>query len=179
MNKGIITLMSYLGFPREEIPVCIETGTFQGESTETFAQYFKYVHTIELSELLYQQNLKNYKLENVAFHQGTSVDRLQVILPSITDKYFIFLDAHASGGNTIFEPSIGRYGSPVLDEIEQLKINPPECVVIDDLNDFIKIRSYPEPKEIVAKIKELGNYKESILNLYNGWYIFQKIHNDL
>src|SRR4051812_10715165 len=81
--------------------ICIETGTYRGESTERFAACFDQVHTIELSEQWYAYSKdKLSKHPNVKCHHGDSVDVPREILPGIADPAVFFLDAHHSGGST-------------------------------------------------------------------------------
>jgi hypothetical protein len=59
MNDVTKELLEILGFPKEDTPICIETGTHRGEGSETFSKYFNTVYTIELSESLYNFSKEN------------------------------------------------------------------------------------------------------------------------
>jgi hypothetical protein len=93
----------------------------------------------------------------------------------MTSKYFLFLDAHGSGGDTTFHEQIGRLGSPAIQEIIACKNNPPEYIVLDDLQDFDLIPSYPKRPQIIEAVSRIGKYENSIINLYKGWFVFKKI----
>jgi len=174
MNPAVDTLMKELGFPKENIPVCIETGTHRGWGTESFSKYFKRVYTIELSQELFEYCTETYKnLSNIRFLQGHSPELLPEIVKNLP-KYFLFLDAHGSGGDTTFHDQVGRLGSPAIQEILACKENPPEYIVIDDLQDFDMIPSYPKRSQIWEAVSSIGSYEGSVINLYKGWFVFKK-----
>lgn len=159
-----ITLFNYLGIDSEKIPLCVETGTHRGWGTEQWAKLFKKVITIELSAELFSYCTDTYDLPNVNFLQGSSHDVLSDIIGDINEKYFLFLDAHGSGGDTTYDESVGRFGAPVLKEIQAVSDNPPEILVLDDLSDFNNISSYPSPEEIHKEVSKIGEYSSSVFN---------------
>lgn len=177
MNTVIIELLDTLNISKENIPICIETGTHRGAGSESFSTIFKRVYTIELSETLFKKNLEKYKnFNNITFMLGKSSEVLSMLIPTIKDKYFLFLDAHGSGGDTVFDEKTGRYGSPVLEEILACSSNLPEYIVIDDLRDFINLKTYPKIEEIKLKVNSIGKYNLTILPIRKGFLVFNKIY---
>lgn len=176
MNQAIVDLMKQLGFPKEDIPVVIETGTHRGWGTEAFSKHFKQVYSIELSKELYDYCTETYKhIDNIRFQLGHSPEILTILSNHIKQKYFLFLDAHGSGGDTTFHEGVGRMGSPAIQEILACKNNPPEYIVIDDLQDFDLIPSYPKRPQMVEAAAQIGKYECSVINLYKGWLVFKKV----
>lgn len=153
-----IKLLKHLKVDPKKIPICVETGTHRGWGTKVWASFFNKVFTIELSEELFKFCLNTYDLANVKFLQGSSCEVLQNIINDTTDPYFLFLDAHGSGGDTTYDKSVGRYGSPVIQEIEAVEKNLPQFIVVDDLSDFLEISSYPNPEKIKEAVLKIGNY---------------------
>jgi len=79
----------------------VETGTLYGETTRWAAKTFEYVHTIELSEKLYQDALeKHKKFKNIHHYLGNSLDTLPRIVNTLDNSTLFWLDAHWSGGVT-------------------------------------------------------------------------------
>jgi len=157
-----IKLLKHLKVDPKKIPLCVETGTYRGWGTKVWSSFFRNVVTIELSEELFEFCLDTYDLPNVKFLQGTSYEVLQNIVDDITDPYFLFLDAHGSGGDTTYDNSVGRYGSPVIQEIEAVEKNLPKFIVVDDLSDFSDIPSYPNPEKIKESVSKIGDYSSHI-----------------
>lgn len=175
MNPSVDILMKELKFPNKDIPICIETGTHRGWGTETFAKYFKQVYTIELSKELYDFCIETYKFDNVKFQFGHSPEIIPILIKHFKQKYFLFLDAHGSGGDTIFHEQVGRMGSPALLEIASTSENPPEYIVIDDLADFDLISSYPKREQIIEAVRKVGNYEHYVIPISKGWFVFRRI----
>jgi len=161
------------GWSLDSVDTCVETGTWRGEGAETWAMVFKKVHTIEYSKELYDFCVERYPyLQNTNFIQGKSHEALAILMDSVPEDYFLFLDAHGSGGNTVSDEDLGRDGSPVLWELEAVKVKPPKFIVIDDLchfdengtyGDAIRDNKYPTRGEIIDKVKEVGNYDDPLV----------------
>ena len=156
-----IKLLKHFKVDPKKIPLCVETGTHRGWGTKVWSSFFRNVVTIELSEELFEFCLDTYDLPNVKFLQGSSYNILENIIDEITCPYFLFLDAHGSGGDTTFDDDIGRFGSPVIKELQAVKNNPPEFIGVDDLSDFENIPSYPTPEEIKKEASKIGEYTSS------------------
>lgn len=122
----------------EEFPIFIETGTNKGRTIFEMSQHFNQLHTIEISDYLYQNVVEEYnnrpELSNINFHLGDSPVVLRKLLPQITNRSIIFLDGHYSGGKT----SKGDKDVPIYEEIPVIvshHVN--ECIIIvDDVRLF-------------------------------------------
>lgn len=176
MNTQYLKLIQDLGINPELIPTIIETGTHRGAGAEMWSKIFKKVYTIELSDDLYRYCCDSYNLPNVSFLHGASTKVLPDVIKQINTPYVLFLDAHGSGGDTTFDYSVGRWGSPVLQELDCVKENKPTWILIDDLSDFDNIQTYPKRNEIINKVSQLGNYSSEIYSsdaLHKGIFVFK------
>tara|TARA_R110002051_G_scaffold253962_2_gene312953 strand:- start:4241 stop:4813 length:573 start_codon:yes stop_codon:yes gene_type:complete len=164
INPNYVYLFDQLDIDFDEVKSCVETGTYEGVGSFTFSTYFDEVVTIELAEGLHRRCLELYKEDtNITFIQGKSTDNLTDVVAHIQHPYLLFLDAHGSGGNTVFDPQVGTYGSPVLEELECVKSNLPSWIIIDDLREFDDPnKNYPSREQIVKKVAELGEYEDPI-----------------
>ena len=111
--------------------VCVETGTFRGDSAFFFATVFREVHTVELSEKYHRlagERLRPFP--HVHCHLGDSGEVLPRLLPLLPGPLLVFLDAHWAGGDTAFGPE----EVPLLRELRCLaRRDQPDVVVIDDI----------------------------------------------
>lgn len=121
------------------IPNFIETGTYLGGTSSWAAGIFKNVHTIELSEELYQETSNKFKhIKNLHFHFGDSKNVLPEIIPNIEGSAVFWLDGHWCGRNTG-----GKYNEcPIMDEIEQAAKVKDSIILIDDLRYFLGPNPY-------------------------------------
>jgi predicted O-methyltransferase YrrM len=156
----------------------IETGTYEGWTTEFFANHFNFVDTIEKFptnnsysnqnlNLIYQE-LK-LKFNNINFHTGDSGDKLKEILSNNLNTQFVFLlDAHAS-----------NY-SPIVEELKSIKNNSNvnnHFIIIDDGHDVGSI-GWPSKDELERLIKDINNnyiieytnYGRGIIVIYESMF---------
>lgn len=109
---------------------CVETGTCFGSTTMALATIFDTVTTIENNRIYYYMAMNRLlKVRNIEFVKGDSSQVLLKHIEKMTDKTFIFLDAH-------WEKSC-----PLIDELIQIgnaKIRP---VIM--IHDF-KVPNEPE-----------------------------------
>lgn len=135
----------------------IETGTYYGATALWASKHFKTVHTIELSEPLYQITSAKYgNIENINFHFGDTRTLLKEILKNTPDdeKIILWLDAHWSSDITYGEND----QCPLLQELEILTTCKQEvCILIDDARLFTAppprpndYRQYPNIQEIAS-----------------------------
>lgn len=78
------------------VDTIVETGTFQGETTEWFANNFNCTHSIEI-ETYNAVNLKILEIKYLGklyVHFGSSPTVLQSLVPNFTKRTMFFLDAH-------------------------------------------------------------------------------------
>jgi len=108
----------------------VETGTYLGETVAAVADLFERCITIELSPELWRR--ASAALEpraNVSCLQGDSSDVLPKVLQRIEAPALFWLDAHASGGETV---NSGR--GPIFDELAAIYAHPIKghVILIDD-----------------------------------------------
>lgn len=168
MNEVYIKLIDTLKVDRDIVKTCVETGSHHGVGAYTFSTIFETVYSIELSDSLFAICNETYKEDNLHYLHGASTDLLQDLVENIPNDYLLFLDAHGSGGDTTFSPNVGRFGSPVLEELHCVRYFTPEWIIIDDLNDMDKLNTYPSREQIIEKVNWLGEYEEPTIVNYRG-----------
>lgn len=95
------------------LSIFVETGTYHGDTVAAIAEQFDQCFTVELSPELWQSAaLRLAPQKNVLCLHGDSSAVLPEILRQIGAPALFWLDAHASGGDTI---DTGR--NPLLDEL--------------------------------------------------------------
>ncbi len=162
-TEWFFQLMVFLDILVADLPdTVIETGTHQGAGAFRWATYFENVLTCELCPELFQAAMDRYKdVPNIKFYCDNSPDFLRAILPHMKDPSIIFLDAHGSGGDTVFLESVGRFGSPVLAEINAIKEFSPfdnNVIIVDDCDDLGTL-DYPTKAEVAELILSINpNY---------------------
>ncbi len=79
-----------------DLKVCVETGTFMGDTTEVLAEIFPEVHTIEINKTyLAQAEAKVGDKSNVNMHEGSSPEKIkEIIAEGWNPGILFFLDAH-------------------------------------------------------------------------------------
>lgn len=138
-----------------KIKALIETGTYFGQSTKYFSKNFDQVYTIELSQELHDFVKESNSKVNIKFYQGDSSEILKLIVKELPYKCTFFLDAHASGGVTVY----GETVSPVKIELGILANFPylkESLLILDDARGFDGTNSYPTIEEIKDWAKELN-----------------------
>ena len=142
------------------LTVFVETGTFNGETTEWAKEHFDTVYTIELEPLRVAANIKKFADSNVIVIAGDSGEKLPELLDKLGDaKALIFLDAHLTG------PTPGME-CPLRRELLAIAPNTQHCVMIDDANWFTH-----KPPSAARKPEQFPRYPEieEILSLWKLW----------
>lgn len=142
----------------------VETGTYLGDSTAVAAKNFASVHSIELSDELFQKAQSRFaKTNNVHLYHGDSAKLLPSLIKNLNGKSIIFLDAHFSMGNT----ARGSENTPIITELDQIKKTGLKnaIIIIDDVRMFYEpigdtqgtfAHGYPTLNVIVEKILEIN-----------------------
>ena len=118
--------------------VCIETGTYMGDTVRNMQPYFEQFHTIEISMDLYNNFIATHPpYGNVKAHYGDSTDKIPELLKDFSEeqKCVFWLDGHFSNGCT----SKGDKDVPLLEECKAIDTlyKPDEALIlIDDLRLF-------------------------------------------
>jgi len=159
-----------------DTPIFFETGTYNGLSAVKFANIFPQLYTVELSDFLYEEandRLRNYS--NVCNCKDDSATYLQKMIPAVTGKKFIFLDAHGCGGRSAPD-------NPILRELMVLKeLGASDCIImIDDTRSFSFSGTF-SLKSIYKLLKEINpnftiaSYSDAIIAYDNENIILSDI----
>jgi len=154
----------------------IETGTYLGDGIKCVLNNYKYIHSIELSNMWYQYNREQFKSNNnVKVYLGDSKKVLPQLLNYINEPITIYLDAHYSGGTTAF----GDEETPLLLELELLKNRKfDDIIIIDDCRLLGKTGvcgAGPNHPVYPTMIYDWRNITENkIINLMKDDYILLK-----
>lgn len=121
--------------------VFVESGTFHGKTTRWALQRFSVVHTIELSDVLYAEAIRDLAPLGAICHHGDTADVLPRLAETIHEPACWFLDAHwlnqpgAAGKDTPL---------PLQDELTALAARPyADIVIVDDVASFGKDHYQP------------------------------------
>lgn len=159
-NWFINALLTFVNKEKlQKYKIAVETGTFEGYTTQFFAELFNYVYTSEkyiqgnsytsIDLILKYKELKE-KYKNITFYSGDSVSFLDTILPTITEPYIILLDAHTFNH------------SPVVEELLAIKKNSKTSdiiLIIDDCFD-IGTGTWPNQQDLEKLILDINpNFK--------------------
>jgi predicted O-methyltransferase YrrM len=153
---------------KDNLPkIWIETGTYKGHSTKSFAEVFDHVYTIEIKPELTEEAKEYCKdFDNITYLNGPSPTVLNELLPTLKETYAIFLDAHHSGGDTGLDEKYGAHGTPLEEELAIIgKYSKDGLIVIDDCVDLGSY-NYPTPQKLETVMKGInGNYKVEFMEI--------------
>jgi hypothetical protein len=143
----------------KDIDCFVETGTYQGGTTFKVSNSFKTVHTVELSEQLYNMakaKAELMKVNNIVFYNGDSGKIIYNLCEQINEPAIFFLDGHYCGDG---RGSVkGPEGNPLLKEIAAINGRAyADIIIVDDIWLFGK--KVPE-----RNLDWLGITKESIMS---------------
>ncbi|MFT4300172.1 MAG: hypothetical protein QM579_00305 [Desulfovibrio sp.] len=154
-------------FLKHGYDVCIETGTYLGQTTGKLSKIFRLVYTIEISEELYLAARKNLVFsKNVVKLFGSSCSFLPEILQNEkTSNVIFYLDAHYSGENT-------GETRPLLEEIEIINnhANDDAIIIIDDAR-IINMKYCNERYCDLPTFINLLHNKNRYISVINDQYI--------
>lgn len=126
--------------PMNKFTTFIETGTYMGDTIFSMNPYFNELHTIELSERLYEsakEKAKTFLNNKIQFHHGDSSVVLPELLPKINSPTIFWLDGHFCH----YDSAQGPKDCPLLEEISAIRdtLNHPAIIIIDDARLFDKV----------------------------------------
>lgn len=146
----------------KQIKICMESGTYKGESTRLLSKFFDRVYTFEINKLLYDEAKKiseEQKIDTEFYLFGDSVKLLRRSIISDQRPCFLFLDAHISGADSSWNK---EELVPLLSELKVINNFYPNnhigLICVDDVRLFDKFDDW---KNItIDSIKEtLNNHK--------------------
>jgi len=129
--------------------IWVETGTFQGDTTQFLADTANFVHSIEPEPTLFKLATERFKSTlNIKLHFGLSENVLPALLQELTGDVNFWLDGHYSGGIT----HKGPIETPIIQELATIERYrerfAPLTVMIDDIRCFHphipEYSSYPD-----------------------------------
>ena len=111
----------------------METGSLLGDGIKLAIDAgFKTVISIEIAKKYYDHCINRFKgNDNVKLHIGDSADILGNVIKDINEPITFWLDGHYSGEAC----QIGKYLSPLIQELDILKLHPikTHTILIDDI----------------------------------------------
>ena len=160
MNKKIKNFIEEF-IKENKTLIFIETGTFNGTTSEWASKLFKVVYTIEKETHFFQAAEKKFNNTNVNCINGDSSTCLSSILKNIDDTVIFWLDAHWSCEDTSGEEK----ECPLLEEISIINKWNRDCVIlIDDASDFLcsppkphKPDHWPSISEVINKLNDISS----------------------
>jgi hypothetical protein len=135
------------------LPVLVETGTFQGEMVRAVRSAFREIYTIELGQTLCAEAQRVFgPFPHIHVLQGDSAKVLRDVLSRIEEPCLFWLDAHYSGEGT----TIGDRETPVLDELDIIFSHTisNHVILIDDARRFDDQSAYPALAKLEASVNE-------------------------
>lgn len=110
----------------------IETGTYRAENTLLMATLFYEVHSIELSDQLFEEALEKCADNcNIFLYHGNSVDVLPTL--NMNQPLVYFLDAHACKT----KPMVTAHTFPLWEELDFICSRPhQDIIIVDDVHTF-------------------------------------------
>ena len=132
--------------------ICVETGTFLGDTAYLCSNYFDKFYTIELDDNLYKNAVKRFENNNkVICLKGDSGIVLKDLLKDIKEKTLFWLDGHYSDGIT----ARGEKDTPIMEELSDILDHPIKnhVILIDDARCFGE-GDYPEINKIEEFIRQ-------------------------
>jgi len=146
--------------PGETLRIFVETGTADATTACGMLNRFEVVHSIELSEPLYKNALRNFGGTRINFHHGDSAEVLPRLireeLPPDEPVVF-YLDAHWCDA---YDGRAAQGQFPLWTELNAIRDlrEPEDIVIIDDVHAFGAERddapwwAEVTPKRIVAEL---------------------------
>lgn len=139
------------------VPIFIETGTNQAQTTVWASSLFPSVCSIEGFEPLYRKALESYgNIRNIRFIYGDSRVCLPTLCRELETAAVFWLDAHWCGDQTF---GLSRE-CPILDELRAINQSPQDhFILIDDARLFLappppphNANHWPDLAEVCAAI---------------------------
>ena len=120
----------------------VETGTFQGKTTNFLRERYPHVYTIEPEIKLYKDAMKRFIGKNVTLYNDVSENVFPNLLKKLSGDVNFWLDGHYSEGITFK----GDKDCPVEDELNIIEANLNNFNKITILIDDVELNL---PKEVI------------------------------
>ncbi len=156
------------------IDIFVESGTYNGGTTEIASKIFNEVHTIELDKKMFSEAKNKFQHNKKIFvYEGSSAEIFKTLLPDLekNKNVLFFLDAHYCGQGTAVDkegPDSGDGITAIRKEINAIKNSKTEnCVIIvDDIRgfgtkiddkEFIGCWAYPTVQDVCSNLLEINS----------------------
>jgi hypothetical protein len=139
--------------------ICVETGTYMGETTAFLGRNFSMVFSLEPSVLLHELARKRFlKRKNIFLINESSEDGFEEILRPISGNVNFWLDGHFSGKGTFKGNDVTPIELELTLNKKYLKNLKNVSIAVDDFRLFNSERKggYPSPKFLVDFANENG-----------------------
>jgi hypothetical protein len=146
-----------------ELKVMVETGTFFGDTVETFRKKFDRIISIELSEDLAGKAKVRFAADpKISIFQGDSSVILPQLLNDIEGPVLFWLDGHYSSeffiGEEFIKTAKGENNTPIVKELDIIfQCGVPSVILIDDARLFTGRDDYPTIDQIKMQVKRYRN----------------------
>lgn len=134
----------------------VETGTFQGDTSELLARSFGSCVTIERSEALAEAARARFVSDSrVTVLQGSSRDALEAALPPKHVSAFFWLDVH---GFYDYEGPDDQE-NPLLDELDliiRFRGDSANVIAVDDARGMGVQPDWPPLSDVLSRLKDAG-----------------------
>ena len=95
---------------QRDIRILVETGTFQGDTLAELRNDFARLHSIELSDELFNRAMERFKNDGkVSIWHGDSGEVLSDVVETLREPALFWLDGHYSGGETALRSYADAY----------------------------------------------------------------------
>ncbi|TMD10620.1 MAG: hypothetical protein E6J02_00480 [Chloroflexi bacterium] len=133
---------------RYRLKTLVETGTYVGDMVWALRRDFATIHSIELSEELYEKARARFSgFEHIHLHHGDSREVLGQVISTLAGPALFWLDGHYSGERTARGPVV----TPVMSELAHVFGSDrahAHVALIDDAWEFTGARGYPAQEEL-------------------------------
>jgi hypothetical protein len=140
--------------------IFVETGTFVGDTVAYMVPHFRSIISIELSHELAERAQRRFLRESrVQILEGDSSEMLRVIVPTLQERGFFWLDGHYSHSCTVdgepLETARGAEDTPVLKELAVVLADETHdhVILIDDARLFTGEGQYPTRRAISRVVR--------------------------
>jgi hypothetical protein len=129
--------------------VFVETGTYEGETTQRLSRDFDRLYTVEIDpELARLARMRFGRSPHVTALEGSGPERLREVLADLDRPALFWLDSHPCTTKT------SGAGSPAVDELRQVMAHPVpgHVVLVDDVRLLSGTDGWPTLEEVLAVV---------------------------
>lgn len=146
-----------------QLKVMVETGTFFGDTVESFREKFDTIISIELSEDLANKAKARFAGDpKISILQGDSSVILAQLLKDMPTPVLFWLDGHYSSeffiGDEFIKTAKGENNTPIVKELDIIfQSGVPSVILVDDARLFTGRDDYPTIEQVKMQVKRYRN----------------------